>query len=299
MTNEMSLSPPQKTVIVAMDISFLKTFLEVSRRRHFGKAAEALCLTQSAVSARIKLLESTLGVSLFLRQRNDIQLTPAGQRLLKHARTIVDGWEQARQGIALDDEFQRTLVVGSMGDIWSMQLLDWSGRLRQTHPEIALQLESYSSDTLLQRLDSGLLDLAFIFDPPQAPGYVIREVTCLELILVSTEKELPLNEALQQGFIMVDWGTAFALTFAEQLPQAPAPALRTNQARLALELLSMHPGCAYLPTDMVHDAIEEGRLHRVHNAPRMERILYAAYRSNTQSEETIRLALTQPWQTRT
>ena len=61
-----------------MDFELLRTFLEVARLRHFGQAAEALNLTQAAVSARIKLLETNLGVRLFDRIRRDIQLTPEG-----------------------------------------------------------------------------------------------------------------------------------------------------------------------------------------------------------------------------
>ena len=48
-----------------MDTELLKTFLEVSRTRHFGRAAESLYLTQSAVSFRIRQLENQLGVNLF------------------------------------------------------------------------------------------------------------------------------------------------------------------------------------------------------------------------------------------
>jgi hypothetical protein len=69
--------------------SLLVTFLELARTRHFGKAAEHLFVTQSAVSARIRLLEATLGVALFTRKRNDIRLTRAGERLQRHAETIV------------------------------------------------------------------------------------------------------------------------------------------------------------------------------------------------------------------
>jgi LysR family transcriptional regulator, flagellar master operon regulator len=293
----MSLSSPQKSLIVDMDISFLKTFLEVSRRRHFGKAAEALYLTQSAVSARIKLLESSLGVELFTRTRNDIQLTPAGQRLQKHARTIVDGWEQARQSIALDEEFSRSLVVGSLGDIWSMQLLEWTTRLRTSQPDLALQLESYSHDTLLQRLESGLIDLAFLFDPPLNPGFVIRETETHELLLVSDQSDSTTEAALQHNHVMVDWGSTFALILADQLPNAPAPSLRVNQGRLALELITRQGGSAWLPLAMVHEALDAGQLYRVDDAPHMERIVYAAYRPDAQREETIRLALSVPWQT--
>ncbi|HBY5160968.1 LysR family transcriptional regulator, partial [Acinetobacter baumannii] len=52
-----------------VDTELLKTFLEVSRTRHFGRAAEALYLTQSAVSFRIRQLENQLGVNLFTRHR--------------------------------------------------------------------------------------------------------------------------------------------------------------------------------------------------------------------------------------
>ncbi len=69
-----------------MDTELLKTFLEVSRTRHFGRAAESLYLTQSAVSFRIRQLENQLGVNLFTRHRNNIRLTAAGEKLLPYAR---------------------------------------------------------------------------------------------------------------------------------------------------------------------------------------------------------------------
>ncbi|MEI4270070.1 MAG: LysR family transcriptional regulator, partial [Candidatus Dasytiphilus stammeri] len=63
-----------------VNTELLKTFLEVSRTLHFGKAAELLYLTQSAVSFRIRQLENQLGVILFTRHRNKIRLTAAGIR---------------------------------------------------------------------------------------------------------------------------------------------------------------------------------------------------------------------------
>ena len=72
-----------------MDTELLKTFLEVQKTRHFGKAAENLYLTQSAVSFRIRQLEQSLGVPLFNRFRNNIQLTVAGEMLLLHAQAVL------------------------------------------------------------------------------------------------------------------------------------------------------------------------------------------------------------------
>lgn len=75
-----------------MAIESLRTFLTVVRTCHFGKATEELCVTQSTVSARIRQLEQTLGVALFTRQRNNIQLTQEG---------IVQVWIWMRQETGL------------------------------------------------------------------------------------------------------------------------------------------------------------------------------------------------------
>nr|VUD34356.1 HTH-type transcriptional regulator hdfR [Raoultella sp. NCTC 9187] len=60
-----------------MDTELLKTFLEVSRTRHFGRAAEALYLTQSAVSFRIRQLENQLGVNLFYPSSQQYPFDPS------------------------------------------------------------------------------------------------------------------------------------------------------------------------------------------------------------------------------
>ena len=83
-----------------MDTELLKTFLEVSRTRHFGRAAESLYLTQSAVSFRIRQLENQLGVNLFTRHRNNIRLTAAGEKLLPYAETLMSTWQAARKEVA-------------------------------------------------------------------------------------------------------------------------------------------------------------------------------------------------------
>ena len=97
-----------------MDIDLLKTFLEVNRTRHFGRAADNLFITQSAVSARIQQLEERLGVRLFTRSRNNIQLTPQGRKLVRFAETITNVWNRARLEVAVEDETQIALSTGAI-----------------------------------------------------------------------------------------------------------------------------------------------------------------------------------------
>ena len=105
-----------------MDINDFRTFIEVCRTRHFGQSAQNLCITQSAVSARIRQLEDTLGKKLFVRQRNNIQLTPAGEQLLSYAEVITTAWNSARQTIGLSEKDKVSLIVGGMPGLWDITL---------------------------------------------------------------------------------------------------------------------------------------------------------------------------------
>lgn len=96
-----------------MDTELLRTFLEVNKTRHFGRASENLYLTQAAVSARVKQLESQLGVPLFIRARNNIQLTIEGERLVPHAETILLAWSRVKQDVALKPEQKQQINIGN------------------------------------------------------------------------------------------------------------------------------------------------------------------------------------------
>ncbi|MEJ2622855.1 MAG: LysR family transcriptional regulator, partial [Candidatus Thiodiazotropha sp.] len=261
-----------------MDTSLLKTFLEVARTRHFGRAAEHLFVTQSAVSARIKILESSLGVELFYRRRNDIQLTAAGTRLVKHAETIVKGWERARQEIALEAEGSESIAVGCPFDLWGVLLCDWATTLRQQSPQLALHIEIQTSETLISRLVSGLLDFILLFEPPQIPDLIIKQVAEIPLQLISSRDNCSLNDAITNDYYMVDWGSVFALTHAESFPDIPPPVARVTSGTLARDLLLTTGGSAYLAEQMVQQELEQGILFRISEAPVIERTAFVVYR---------------------
>jgi LysR family transcriptional regulator, flagellar master operon regulator len=276
---------------VILDIALLKTFLEVVKRRHFGKAADTLCITQSAVSARIKLLESQLGLQLLVRERKDIQLTQAGQRLLRHAETIVSGWERARQEIALAPDYSATLAVGLALDLWKILLHDWVLQMRQQQPDVALRIETHPGETLVHRLTSHLLDLAFMFEPPMMPGLETEQVIEVPLMLVASRPGLSVAEAMAGDYLLVDWGSAFMLRHAELFSDLPTPAIKVNTGVLAVELLLDMAGSAYLSQRMVQTEIDQGRLFLVEDAPMISRFAYAVYSPHSQRLETIRRAL--------
>ena len=181
-----------------MDIELLRTFLEVVRTRHFGKAAVELCVTQSAVSARIRQLEQAMGRPLFTRQRNNIRLTPGGLQLWRHAETIVQAWARARQETGQREEVTRRLAVGALWDLWETLLRDWLPAMHRDMFNAALQVEAGTSAVLVRKLVDGIIDLAVMFEPPQLPGLEIRELGFINLVLASTQRGQTLEQARAQ-----------------------------------------------------------------------------------------------------
>lgn len=259
-----------------MDIELLRTFLEVSRTRHFGQAAEALHLTQAAVSARIKHLEQILGVQLFDRLKRDIRLTPEGNRLVRYADLLIAEWRKARQDVSAGEAGAQLSIGGSLR-LWDILLQDWLHAVRRAHPEIAITAESHTPELLTRRLLDGVLDIAFMLEPAQLEVLQIVPVATLELILVSNRPELTAEQALGEHYLMVDWGLAHALQHRRLFPDAPEPHTRLSSAKMALAYMETLSGSAYLPRSAVLSELAEGRLHPVNGAPVIEHTAHAVF----------------------
>ncbi len=259
-----------------MDIETFRTLLEVNRTRHFGKAAEELFITQSAVSARIKKLEENLGVTLLDRQRRDIHPTPEGRRLLRHAEHMLALWRKAQQDVALAEQAQAQLAAGGVVSLWDVRLQNWAHRVHNAHPELALILEAYGHDRLMRRMIDGVLDVVFVYEPPQLEEFMIDQIANISLIMVSTVSNQLAEDALTD-YIMVDWGQIHALQHSRHFPDAPAPAQRISQGAIALNFMLACGGAAYLAEQTVAPLLASGRLYRVQDAPVIERGAFAVY----------------------
>ncbi len=269
-----------------MDTDILKTFLEVNRTRHFGQAGNNLHLTQSAVSARIRLLEEQVGTPLFTRDRNNIQLTPAGQKLLRYAENIVTNWNRARQELVFSEEGTTPLAVGAMPSLWEIAVQGWIKHTFVQHPDIRLSVEMLAGERLVNAVQERSIDLAFVFDPPRSPDISTRQIGIISLVLVTRNSQDTLAQALRDNYIMVDWGTSFALSHAQEFPDT-APRMRAGQGRMALDLLLEYGGAAYIAEPMVRNYLANEQLHRVREAPEFERAAYAIYAADNPGKARI------------
>ena len=95
-----------------MNIEAINTFLLLSETGNFSRVAEKSNLTQSTVSARIKVLEKTLNVKLFERTSSGVLLTEAGQKFHKYAASMREIWQQGRQEMVRSSSPKKTVGLG-------------------------------------------------------------------------------------------------------------------------------------------------------------------------------------------
>lgn len=266
-----------------MDTELLKTFLEVRRTRHFGKAGDNLHLTQAAVSARIRQLEGLLGVTLFTRYRNNIQLTRAGERLVPHAEAVLLAWTRATHDIALSGEQNIELHIATTPGIWDIFLYEKLPRLYDHLDNVAFRAEVHSDSVLGRMLIDRTLDLALLFEPPKTDEIMSVEVSTLELIMVCSEEGASVGDVFDRQYAYVDWGTRFNIFHANQFSEVAPPVLRTTLSKVALEFILSQGGASYLASPMIQPYLQKS-LFEVEGSERMARSIYVLY--NKRNEKT-------------
>jgi DNA-binding transcriptional LysR family regulator len=266
-----------------MDTELLKTFMEVSRTRHFGRAAENLYLTQSAVSFRIRQLEGLLGVELFSRQRNNIQLTDAGEKLMPLAESSVLLEQRIRQEVAIVNGSNYQFSLGATPNLWDA-VLQQRLPVLLSRPGIAVNAMAHSSNTLVRQIIERTLDLAFVFDAPKVDELHSQEVMTVPLVLVASQPCKHWEAAMELGYVLVDWGTSFQIQHAQEFKGMVSPGLKTNTGRIAMDAILSHGGSAYLPASMIAQYVESTELYIISGAPELNRVVYATCHSRRRDD---------------
>lgn len=263
-----------------MDINLARTFLEVAANGSFILTAERMHLTQTAVSARIRTLEEQLGRKLFVRNKAGARLTAAGERFMRHATTLVQVWERARQQIALPPGREDGISLGGELSLWHPFLADWLIWMNKFSAEIAIRSEVDMPSRLLDRVQDGSLDLAVMYDPPPREGLVSELLLEEKLVMVTTDAQ---GKVDPQRYVYVDWGPHFAINHQAAHPDLSNPPLSISLGPLALTYLLSVGGAGYFRAGTAQQFIAAGRLHRVRDTPEFSHSAYVVYATQRDS----------------
>ena len=158
-------------------IKQLRYLIELEKHAHFGKAAEACFISQSAFSVAIRELESTLGAQLFDRTNKRVTITAMGQEIVVQARLVIRDLEALMDMARVSSEpLSGKLRLGVIPTISPFLLPKILPKLRSHFPQLQLFLQEDTTQRVYERLMSGELDLILIAFP-----YELRNVEKMKL----------------------------------------------------------------------------------------------------------------------
>ena len=262
-----------------MDITLIRTFLEVAATGSFVNASERLFVTQSAVSLRVQKLEDSLGKPLFIRSKAGAELTPAGREFERYALSLIKIWEEARQQIGIPEGYEKSVTIGAQYSLWPRLGFRWMDAMQDAMPTLNIRAELGMPDRVTRFLIEGAVQIALLYSPQLRPGLTARKVMDEELVMAATWKA-EFDEITEDPYIFVDWGPEFVQAHAMQLPDLTNPGLTLALGALSAEYIVNRNAAGYLPARYIKKYLDEGRLHLVPDAPRFPYPVWSVWRED-------------------
>jgi len=177
-----------------VEFSQLRIFQAVAEEGSITRAAERLHRVPSNLSTRLKQLEEQLGVELFVRERQRLQLSPAGKVLLDYTGKLFALRDQASAAV-MGGQPAGDFVLGTLYSTAAIHLPALLARYHKQYPAVNLQVQSGPSGELLEGLVSGRLDAALVDGPPQLAGIDGVPLCDERLVLISEADHPPIRSA--------------------------------------------------------------------------------------------------------
>jgi len=271
-----------------MELRQIRYVLAVAEERSFSRAANRLHLAQPSLSQQIAKLEKMLGVLLFHRLPQQVELTDAGQRFVQVARELVDqadGLEREMRSFANGESGR--LLVGSLPITGAFVLPRVIPAFTQRFPRVELQLVEDTSSQLEQLLVRGTIDISLLTMPITDPLLEIIPAIREEIFLavppdhpLAGEREVDLVTLADQPFILLKEGQGFrqiSLSLCEQAGFRPRIVFESSNIQTVLSLVAAGMGVSFAPKMIT---LAPGSTHPVYLrlTTRPERTLVVAYR---------------------
>ncbi|MGC1494182.1 MAG: LysR family transcriptional regulator [Sulfitobacter sp.] len=249
-----------------MDITLIKTFIEVANTGSFVAACDRLFVTQSAVSLRIQRLEDSLGHPLFMRSKSGAILTPAGVQFQRYALSLLKIWEEAKQQIAIPEGFTQSLTIGAQYSLWPRLGFRWIDALQVALPTLSIRAEVGMPDRMTRFLIEGMVQAALLYTPQLRPGLIVEPALDDELIMVASFPSATVE--MSKEYVSIDWGPEFIHAQTAALPHLNNSGITMGLGALAGDYIVNRRAIAYLPARAAKRRLDAGTLHIVADAPR-------------------------------
>ncbi len=269
----------------------LQVFHAVAQQLSFTKAAEALFMTQPAVTFQIKQLEEHFNTRLFDRGHGHIALTPAGEIVLGYAERILGLSAELDTRIKeLTGEVAGVLLIGASMTFAEFLLPRVLGEFRSLYPKVLPRLVVANSETVENRVAEHTLDIGFIEAPSHLPSLVSDFCAEDELLVLcapshplATLKTATPGQLLAHAFISRESGSGTREVTDHYFQKA---GIRLDSLDIVMELgspeaikglVSTGLGFAIMSRSSVSKELKLGQLVAIPLAPRLMRTLSVVY----------------------
>jgi DNA-binding transcriptional LysR family regulator len=253
-----------------IDIGRLSAFVTVARVGSISRAAEALFVTQPALTARLQALERSLEAQLFIRSRQGSRLTDAGRALLPHAQRAIAALEHGREAVQeVISGGAGRLTIGAAPAVSTYVLPAMLHRFQASHPGVRLSVRSGHSEEVLEMVLREEVEIG-LMRPIQHPEISATLLYEDEVVLVvhrghrfAAAGHVRIGELASENLILFDRTSSYhELTSAivRQAGISPRGRLDVDNIDAAKRMVEQRLGIALLPRTAVQAEVGSGRL---------------------------------------
>ena len=245
-----------------MDINYelYKVFYYVASSLSFSEASKKLFISQSAVSQSIKTLEKKLEQPLFIRSTKKVQLTPAGQVLLKHIEPAMNLIQRGEnQLLDANTLGLGQLHIGASDTICRYFLVPYIKQFHKKFPNVPIKVTNATSLNCVDLLEQGKVDLIVTNAPNSRLNgtYIQKTVSAFRDVFIANpayfnlkQQEIPFSELKQYPILMLERKSTTSeflhnLFLQHQLELIPEVELSSND--LLIDLAKIGLGIAFIP----------------------------------------------------
>lgn len=241
-----------------LEPKILHYVIMLANEKNFSKAAQQLYISQPSLSYKIIKLEKELGTQLFIRGRNEVQLTHTGKIFVERAKKIIEQIEQLKKEVREASEVYRgQLSIGSMATTGAYLLPMVIPEFQKMYPGIELVLIEDFTHNLEQLVVRGQVEISILTLPVENQELEIESILKDEILLavpqshpLAKQKEVDLETCKQESFISLKKGSGFRTETEKLCREAgfePNIIFETVNIATCQSLVSSGMGISFVP----------------------------------------------------
>lgn len=236
-----------------MNYELIRNYITVANTLNITRSSEILFVSQSTVSHRLQLLETTLGHPLVYRGRGKrlASLTDFGKAFLPIAEKWLSLWQETE--MFRSDAPLQHLRVACVGSLATCFMFDFLVEFSASHPNIRLSIQTLSSAEIYQQMEQNQLDVGIVLNHIPRQGLQSRPLLSEKMYCVYTDGLYNDPRSIDPAVLdpakefFLNWGVEFSLWHDYRFPAVSAPLLSVNSIELIEQAMGRFPCWSIVP----------------------------------------------------